>query len=795
MTFAIGWHTGNGGHQQGLGDYLEVLNEAGIPFFIKSVDSYGVCGEAADLMRDSSIPHTIIYRLTTAGQNDGNDYDVPLYHLTPLEAAIHHFGITEAKLPPELDRELVWLEPINEVDKNRADWLGHFAAEFALIAMSKGYKVTMFGWSSGEPEPQAWQTAGMRRYLSICAANPNKAAVSLHEYSFTQHIQDGYPFLVGRFMKLFELCDEMGIGRPTVHFTEWGWEQGDVPEPTPAMEDIDWAYRLYARYPQNVGVAIWALQGGWGVSEKAQKLIAPVTQYMLDAPVVDPEEPPIDPTPTPSTYKHIRLTAAANIRKDPTTNNPAITPTPVKEGLELIKVGDVTGQSVSGDNRWIKAVAFLSRSYVTNSSNGKVKANRNVNLRVTPTTENNWPIVTVSAGVEFESLGNVKDLYNSGLWVAVALYVWRPLAIDVVPEIRLGSPLRIQLTITSPFGSPRSYPFSPTKKQLHEGLDWHTGGAIPVLAMEAGTVDYIRSIDPGQGYGLTVRIKHSDRYSSWYGHLSQIQATLGQRVTKGQQIALSGRSGGSVHHLHCTVQDIPSGLDGYVIDNCSDFTLLMHPAVNLSPIVPPDPTPIPPGNKIDLLPYFLSSPSMGTLYEVQTEGGGQQRHQTQIEGNVFFHTKDREWEQLRYDATAIYRGIDTSPGGGNYYRLSDVGNSSWSKWAARHMAIGEIFERKPTITFARKSNCTITSVVSAVNYLKLNAVYPAYEFFTGIKLTNVIEVEWRNAPNGAYVEKYWYAVGFGLCGWQSADGRRAAISEIHPPGSRLNNQRESGCFG
>lgn len=209
----------------------------------------------------------------------------------------------------------------------------------------------------------------------------------------------------------------------------------------------------------------------------------------------------------------------------------------------------------------------------------------------------------------------------------------------------------------------------------------------------------------------------------------------------------------------------------------------------------PPPIDPPPGNKIDLLPYFLGNAPKGVLYEVQTEGAGQQRHQTQIEGNVFYHTKDNEWEQLKYDSGFIYRGIDTSPGGGQFYRLGDIGNPSWSKWAARYMAVGEVFERKPTITFCRKSDCGVLSVQTAVNYLRLNTVYPSFTFFTGIKLDKVIELDWLNTPGGSFVERYYYAVGYGLVGWNSSDGRWAAISEIHAPGARPNNVKETGCYG
>lgn len=209
------------------------------------------------------------------------------------------------------------------------------------------------------------------------------------------------------------------------------------------------------------------------------------------------------------------------------------------------------------------------------------------------------------------------------------------------------------------------------------------------------------------------------------------------------------------------------------------------------PIEPPPP---PQGDKIDLLPYFVTSDSFGPLYEVQTRGAGQQRHQTQVEGNRFWHTKDGEWEELYCDSGFIYRSTDTSMGNGLFYKLTDADDLIRSKWARRYMALGEVFERKPKITVARKSDCAVQSVDDATNYLRLTAIIPTKSFFTGIILNGVIQMDWMNDPNGSVVESYYYAKNYGLVGWASSDGREAAISEIHAPGSRPNNTRESGCF-
>lgn len=292
----IGFHVGPGGNPTGIGDWMRQLDAAGIPFFLKSVDNYGPLFEGASYARASGVAHTLIYRLSTFGQGDGFQYDVPAYHLSPAEAADRHWQKTLAKLPPEFDKDLVWVEPINEVDKGQSDWLGQFAAEIGLLALRDGYKVTLLGWSSGEPEPEHWQTDGMHRYLTMCAQHPERLAISLHEYSYeTGNIRAEWPHKIGRFQFLFFACDEMNLARPTVHITEWGWTHEEVPEPAAALVDINDIAALYAQHPQIKGAAIWYLGAKFGgIAHLAQKLIAPVTAYTLTTTFEVEEQPAAD---------------------------------------------------------------------------------------------------------------------------------------------------------------------------------------------------------------------------------------------------------------------------------------------------------------------------------------------------------------------------------------------------------------------------------------------------------------------------------------------------------------------
>ena len=287
----IGFHTGVGGNRTGIGDWMRHLDSAGVPFFLKSADDAGPIFDAQAIVRDSDVPHTLVFRRT------GDEYDTPDYDLPPEEAARRHWQLHKDAFPDELDPELVWIETINEVDKERSEWLGYFAIETARLALEDGFRWAAFGWSSGEPEITDWTTHSMLEFLRMAGDYPDQIAIALHEYSFLiRDIGHEYPFKLGRFQLLFEIADLYEIPRPTILITEWGWEYGDVPAGEQAMQDIEWATELYAPYPEIKGAAIWYLGDGYrGIADKTQRLIQPVTVYSLDTYFAIPLPPDVAP--------------------------------------------------------------------------------------------------------------------------------------------------------------------------------------------------------------------------------------------------------------------------------------------------------------------------------------------------------------------------------------------------------------------------------------------------------------------------------------------------------------------
>lgn len=294
----IGFHVSVGGNTEGLEDWMRKLDAAGVPFFLKSVDNAEPIYFAQELMKESGVPHTLVFRKAAGGTK----FNLPNYDLPPAVAAQEHWQLHRDDFPPELDPNYVWLETINEVDKNRSEWLAQFAIETAKLTMQDGYKWAAFGWSSGEPEPEQWQEPAMLEFLRLAGNNPDKIAIALHEYSYlVEDIGHIYPYKIGRFQELFRIADANGIPRPTVLITEWGWTYKHVPEPEPAIADIAWASALYAPYPEVKGAAIWYLGEGdtfGNIADETQRLIDPLRIYALTNYFViplPPEQMPINP--------------------------------------------------------------------------------------------------------------------------------------------------------------------------------------------------------------------------------------------------------------------------------------------------------------------------------------------------------------------------------------------------------------------------------------------------------------------------------------------------------------------
>lgn len=155
---------------------------------------------------------------------------------------------------------------------------------------------------------------------------------------------------------------------------------------------------------------------------------------------------------------------------------------------------------------------------------------------------------TVSIPDFMKTLDNLeKQLERKGprLHALESLMMDRQLQAEVSPA---GWPTRGGW-ISSGFG-PRLDPFT-GRPEFHEGVDIAAPKGTPIYAMAAGVVSYA-GLDGG--YGKMVQINDGNGLSTRYGHTSKILVKVGERVNKGQEIALVGSTGYSTGpHVHFEV--------------------------------------------------------------------------------------------------------------------------------------------------------------------------------------------------------------------------------------------------
>jgi murein DD-endopeptidase MepM/ murein hydrolase activator NlpD len=121
-----------------------------------------------------------------------------------------------------------------------------------------------------------------------------------------------------------------------------------------------------------------------------------------------------------------------------------------------------------------------------------------------------------------------------------------PNADTAAPTLPSEWPLPVKGYITRGNGGATAY------NAPHPGVDVAVPIGTQVRASGAGTVVEVKNDDE---YGKFVRIAHPDTYESVYAHLSEVYPKQGDRVAKGQVIALSGNSGRSTApHLHFEVR-------------------------------------------------------------------------------------------------------------------------------------------------------------------------------------------------------------------------------------------------
>ena len=109
--------------------------------------------------------------------------------------------------------------------------------------------------------------------------------------------------------------------------------------------------------------------------------------------------------------------------------------------------------------------------------------------------------------------------------------------------------------LSSGFGV-RNDPFGSGSTGNHYGQDIANATGTPIHAAAAGRVSYSGTMS---GYGNVIMIEHSINgrtYGTVYGHLSKREVSVGEKVSRGQEIAKMGNTGASTgSHLHFEIHE------------------------------------------------------------------------------------------------------------------------------------------------------------------------------------------------------------------------------------------------
>jgi len=103
--------------------------------------------------------------------------------------------------------------------------------------------------------------------------------------------------------------------------------------------------------------------------------------------------------------------------------------------------------------------------------------------------------------------------------------------------------------ISSKFNPNRKHPILKTNRP-HQGVDYAAAIGTPILATGDGKVDFVGNKG---GYGRTVILSHSGKYTTLYAHMSKFKKGInrGTRVKQGDVIGYLGMSGlATGPHLH-----------------------------------------------------------------------------------------------------------------------------------------------------------------------------------------------------------------------------------------------------
>lgn len=126
-------------------------------------------------------------------------------------------------------------------------------------------------------------------------------------------------------------------------------------------------------------------------------------------------------------------------------------------------------------------------------------------------------------------------------------------------------PLRGNHIVTTRFGM--MFDHFTDQELPHRGVDFFAEEGDTVMATGSGTVAEVRA---HRGFGLSIKIQHTDHIKTFYAHLEKSLVKAGQKVKRGTPIATIGRSGrtaGSGLHYEIRIDGEPVNPEDYFISH------------------------------------------------------------------------------------------------------------------------------------------------------------------------------------------------------------------------------------
>ena len=202
-----------------------------------------------------------------------------------------------ANMPAWKKNRAHYYAPINEQDPAtlvNAKWLNDFTVECLRIADENGFKLALYGFSSGNPKDGGSDTAPFtleqvweELLPSMQYAKQHGHILLLHEYGFGSPAANGgpdtslrasYPYLAGRFIRSLAYLAQHDADTLVV-VSELGAGVGGIGELSVAeyIADVEWWDLLAERYPNVIGGCLYQAGG----AENIRHLFPALTQYIV----------------------------------------------------------------------------------------------------------------------------------------------------------------------------------------------------------------------------------------------------------------------------------------------------------------------------------------------------------------------------------------------------------------------------------------------------------------------------------------------------------------------------------